>query len=137
MFTTNQKIVDASLIVLHKHKTKRTKRSLRPLVVADFDRIRQAQDKFASAWSLHRHLHTTEGTPLLTYYKLRVVTLDQWQKKHGWQDNTRNLYGSVLSTLKNWEQHGIPRADQDLLVELRPGASLFTQFFPDCETALI
>jgi len=127
----NTRIVDASLLVLHKHQHNRD-RPIRALVDADFDRIRAAKQKIAAAW------YGRKAEKTVNYHTMRGEMLDAWAKEHKWHVTTRNLYASILSKLTVWERHsGISKADRLLLDTLRPGANLFLQFLTQHHPALL
>lgn len=128
---SNESIIAASLLVLDTNFGN-TKRPLRPLVDADFDRIRCAKLKIARQWRLvEKHKSGAD------YNAMRSKMLDHWLRKHHWNIRTRNLYSSILAKLTVWEQHKINPKDQCRLQQLEPGARLFLQILRARQETLI
>lgn len=134
---SDERICEALVHVLDLHQRHQQKRPLRPLIDADFEKIRIVKKYIQGQWSVYKRQKSQPDKPVLNYHELRATILDRMACKERWHQTTRNLYASLLSVLVNWEQNGVSKQTQNRLDELRPGAQLFLQFLKHTQQNII
>jgi len=129
---TNERIIDAYLCLLDKHRGPNADRQLRELRPADFDRIRNVKARFDALWKAEQ----AECGQKESYYQFRVRTLNRWQLEYNWSDQTRRLYASVIAKLANWNRNDgkLSEKDKARLKRMKPGAMPLLQFMLPEET---
>jgi len=134
---TDERICDALVHVLDIHQRRQQQRPLRPLLDADFEKIRAIKKHIQGQWSVYKSVKNHISRPPLNYHEFRAIILDRTACKERWHQTTRNLYASILSVLVNWEQKGVSKDNLKRLDELRPGAQLFLQFLKHNQLKII
>lgn len=125
--TTNTRIAHAWVVVAAQNDWPKARgRNLRPLTSDDFERIRKIRRDIQGAWAVQKRANEVlDEKNRVTYYDMRTQMLDGWQRDYRWHQSTRETYASILSTLVNWDQHGVPQEHHDILRKHLPGADLF------------
>lgn len=117
-------IVDAFLVTVHRHQNNKIARPLRLLLERDLVVIQELDREFSRVYRAAK-----QEKKVLNYKELRDAFLNAKQSRLGWSTETRNLYGSVLSTIQNWKNAGgRDEKSRSLLATLHPGADLLLQY---------
>jgi hypothetical protein len=121
MFIDDTAVIDAYVWALDKHRNDTT-RKFRLLTDDDLSTIYAVRAELGRRWAPKKLERA------IAYYDWRRNELDNMQKEFGWDQETRDLFGSMLSILWSWRQYGRSKDVQERLRALYPGASLFLQF---------
>ena len=121
MFIDDRAIIEAYLWALDKHRNN-SERIFRVLTDDDVSDIYEVRAELGRRWA------PVKLERSMLYHDWRHQELDKMQFEFAWSDETRNLYGSMISIIWNWSEYGQSADCKERLKVLYPGASLFLQF---------